>query len=152
MDTFQATRILDGVDAWRVVLTDRTDAEEQWFADTPVEDLTKIALARRIQIRDGLDDGRRAALWKQTRDILLADLFPPAAAPGPGIGRARGRGVVAAVGRGGRRGGRGHVGAVVPAAPAAAGARGRGKGKGRAAPAAAAARARGRGRGKGRKG
>jgi len=106
--------------------------------------LTKMALARQLQLRDGLSDDRRDLIWQTLdKDVLIAALMDPSVVLAAAKGRGRGGG--GGGGGGGRGGG--------PAAGVAGVALGRGAGgKGKApAPArgrgAAARGRRGRGRG-----
>ena len=107
------------------------DIEEYAFRARDLKSLVKMALARRIQIRDGFPDTQRDALWALPKGVLLNALLgdaddgdgegidadaaaagapPPGPPPGGHIaGRGRGgaaRGVVADVR------GRGRAGAV----------------------------------------
>ena len=118
--------------------------------------LTKMALARQLQLRDGLSDDRRDLIWQTLdKDVLIAALMDPsvvlAAAKGRGRGGGGGGGGGGRGGGGGGGGGGGRGGG--PAAGVAGVALGRGAGgKGKApAPArgrgAAARGRRGRGRG-----
>ena len=126
---------------WSFMLSEPVDIEEYFIARTPVEDLSKIALARQLQLREGLNDEQRNQRWQLVRDALLRQYNPVAAAraaataaaraaakaaakaaAAPVGGRGRGRGLAAAPAAGGRG---------LAAAPAAGG-RGGGRGLGAA--------------------
>ena len=137
---------------WYFNLTNPVDLEDHMFMTRPAVEITKMALARRLQIIDGTDDETRARRWELTKDAPIALLTvygeghahddaeghddaaggDVAVRGGRGRGRARGRGVVAADGGGGDGKGRG---------------RGRGRARGRGDD----AHVRG-GRGRGRRG
>ena len=103
-----------------------TDAEEHAFETR--EDITKIAAARALQLRDGLTDAQRDRVWQLPKATLLAALehkpaavakakavakvaaAPAVAAPAGPAAPGRGRGGRAARGRRGRGGGRGRRG------------------------------------------
>ena len=63
-------RLDDYENPWSFMLSGRVDAEEA-HADERFDEMTKMALARQIQIRDGLSDDRRNAIWKQDKDFLI---------------------------------------------------------------------------------
>jgi hypothetical protein len=96
---------------WYFVLQDPTEVEEYTYMSRNVNDLTKMALARRLQVIEGSDDATRSRRWELTKDALLqllvdnADLAVGAveglgddedddsdAPPAPPRGRGRGRG------------------------------------------------------------
>ena len=109
---------------------------EQWsYEHRDFGDLTKMSMARQLQLRDGLTDDERNQAYALPKAVLIAALggpaeaappppaaaAPAAAAPAAGVGADAGKG---ARGRGrGRSGGRG--------ADAGKGASGRGRGRGR---------------------
>ena len=148
---FNGSRFLDGNMPWQFLLTEPVDIEQYAFANRPPQDVTKMCLARRLQILDGSDDATRCRRWELTRDALIAllqdhhaggglDLGGGApdddidhdeddddAGKGRGRGRGRGRGPVPGPPRGGRGRGGGRRGR------GAGGRGGRGRGRGRAA-------------------
>ena len=94
---------------WSFVLSQDThDVEQYCFSQRRFADLTKMALARQLQLRDGLTNEQRDALWALNKTTLMNSLVH-----GAGRGRAAGAGAAAGV-------------AVGVAAPV--GARGRGRG------------------------
>lgn len=89
-------------------LTDEVDAEEAYLTETLAQDLTKVALARCLEIH--LEEPRRqnfnlswAALWERAKAFLPEPLAPPAPRRGRGRG---GKGNAKGGAKGGRRGGR----------------------------------------------
>ena len=130
----------EGLDEVHVYnLGDETHAELAYAHEAPVEQRTKMVLARCLQHNGRFLAGETLqSVWSLTHAALqarAAPLFPapvvgPAldAPPGPGVGPAP----------------------DAPPGPAADRARGRGRGRGVAVPAPAVGRGRGRGRGKGR--
>ena len=125
---FDAERFEGRRSEWSFALSGYVDAEEAAFMTKPVADLTKMALARRLQILEGSTDAVRARRWELTKEALIGLIVAHDGGGGDvhvgdgggdeevdggaprGRGRARGRGG-RAVGRGGRgrrgRGGRG---------------------------------------------
>ncbi len=61
-------------DAWTCLLREPDPAETKYLAETPLEDLTNMTLARPLEIMKGVD--RRAA-WTRTKADLLAALAAP---------------------------------------------------------------------------
>ena len=81
-----------------------TDIEWHAFEDRPESDLTKMALARALQVRDDLTDDARDRVWALPKNVLNAALANQPAA----IAKAKARAKPPAGGRGGgHRGGRG---------------------------------------------
>eukprot|EP00973_Karenia_brevis_P059730 8314747-Karenia_brevis.AAC.1 len=129
----ESRRLVTGATtSWKFILDVASGiAIEEWVQGVlDLGDHTKMALARRLQVRDGLTSAARNRVWQLPRQALLAAITeggdpvaggpaaggaaPAAAAPGPGgKGRGRGRGGRARGGRRGRRGG----GAVAPPMP-----------------------------------
>ena len=68
-------------DPWGFVLSNPVDLEMHCFQNRPVNDLTKMALARKLQLADGTDDALRAKRWQLPKDTLLAALAGIAAIP-----------------------------------------------------------------------
>jgi len=65
---------------WAFVLTDTNLGIEQELYDrTEVEDMTKMAIARSLQLRDGLSDDGRDKLWRLSWMALAAGLWAPPA-------------------------------------------------------------------------
>ena len=130
---FDSARIGEDVDPWGFILSNPVDVETLCFNTRGVVDLTKMALARKLQLNDGTSDALRAELWQLSKDNLLAALAlaldvgavarPAAAGAGAAVAPSsiRGRG-----GRGGR--GAGAAGPVAPAIAAAVADTGRGRG------------------------
>ena len=119
---YTATRVGASDAPWDFVLTDPVDIEDAFVLSRPTETLTKMAIARQLQLRDALSDEARNRQWAaMTKTALLAVLVPPpagvgaapvpvalAAPPGadaPGRGGGRGLGGRPARGGRGRRGG-----------------------------------------------
>ena len=115
------------------------DAELRYFDETPLDALTKMALARKLELQQGCD--RMQVYNENTKQSILFRLNPgaAAAAPAPPVPAPAGRG---------KGPGRGRGAAPAPPPPALAVGRGAG-GKGRAAAARGGGRGRGRGRGRG---
>ena len=125
---FSSARHGDSRMYWYFQLTEPVDIEEYMFATRPAQDVTKMTLARRLQILDGTDDRTRTVRWELTKDALFALLIAHGEDAGdagdagegadevPGdldAPRGRGRGRAKAKGRGGGgrgRGGRGRGG------------------------------------------
>ena len=78
-------------------MTNPTNAEDYVFAKRSVKDLTKFALARRLQILHGGSDDLRNTRWGLNKDCLLAALVhgggvggvPAAIAHAVAIGKAK---------------------------------------------------------------
>lgn len=65
---------------WAYVLTNSCAGIEQEFYDTTeIEDMTKMAIARSLQLRDGLSDDSRDKLWRLDWEALAAGLWAPPA-------------------------------------------------------------------------
>ena len=101
---FQTVQRSGNEDApWDFTIQDGDDVEQAYIGPKNPRDLTKIALARQIQLRDDLSDAERGLLWQAKKDVVLAayDNPPgvvgaaaapaPPVAPGPCRGRGRGR-------------------------------------------------------------
>ena len=95
--------------SWDFILSDAKLAEDSYIEDTPLADCVKMALARQLQLRDGLTNEQRNRISVLEKAVLLAQIAGgagPALAPAPAVaapavpGRRGGRGR-------GRRGGRG---------------------------------------------
>lgn len=71
---YDCERIGDSESAWRFVLRNPVDVEEHISASRPLEDMTKMALARALQLQDGLTDAERDAAWGRLKkgELLLA--------------------------------------------------------------------------------
>lgn len=93
---------------WHYYLSDPVDAEVVYFHFRDAADITKMCLARTIQIRDGLTDAQRTLAWGAPRDVLLAavatDVSVEDATAAAAAARARGRGAARGGGRGRGRG------------------------------------------------
>ena len=61
-------------ESWKLKITNPMFMEEHFFNTVPMANWTKMALARRIQLRDGLHDGQRDMLYLQTKQALLDQL------------------------------------------------------------------------------
>ena len=90
---------------WDYILSNPIDVESHAFDTRSINDLTKMALARALQIDEGSSDDLRSRRWLLSKDVLLAHLAhgPPAPAVPPargGRGRARGRAKARGRGRG----------------------------------------------------
>ena len=158
--------------SWAMIIEQNGGEDIEWaaFEDKPLNALTKMALARCLQMRGNLTDDQRTALWSLSKAALLAAMraadpaaagaaaaaaAPPAAAAVAAVPAAVAPAVaappaaVAAPAKGrGRARGRGAAAAAPPPAAPAALARGRAGGGGRGGRAGhAKAGARGRGRG-----
>ena len=130
---FDSVRIGEDVDPWGFILSNPVDVETLCFNTRGVVDLTKMALARKLQLNDGTSDALRAERWQLSKDNLLAALA--LALDGGAVARPAAAGAGAAVappairGRGGRGGrGAGAAGPVAPAVAAAVADTGRGRG------------------------
>jgi len=110
-----------GDDFWGLVSHDVCENIETYFWEhTPIDGLTNMALARRLQIRDGLTDNERDNLWSNcNKQQLMAHLTADADAAGDVAAAV----AAAARGRGRGRGGGGRAGRA-----AGGGRRGRGRG------------------------
>jgi len=74
-------------------LTSEDDAEGAHWRTPSGGSLTKMTIARRLQLRDNLDDARRDAIYELTRESLLAALEEgPGGTPDLMVARGRGRG------------------------------------------------------------
>ena len=115
---YSSSRVGSEDAVWDYMLTDPADIEDVFFESRSVENLTKMALARQLQLRDNLSDDVRNRQWSTlSKAHLTAAMLPvpPAgvavlAAPAVALAAAPlgGRGRGARGGRGGaRRGGRG---------------------------------------------
>ena len=111
---------------WRFILKDAMDHEDFWIDKTPLHDMSKVALARLSQKREGWSMAQCEANWKYRKTVLLQMLLPAGGAAAAPAAAARGRGA--------------GVGAAKAAGKAAGG-----KGKGKGAARGGRARARGRG-------
>lgn len=119
---FEGQRFEGRLSEWYFILSESADLEEFAFLTKPVQDLTKMALARRLQILEGSDDDVRSRRWELTKEALLGLLMDHHAGidmdvddedgdGGAPRGRGRGRGRAKAKGRGEGRGrGRGRHG------------------------------------------
>ena len=131
--------------SWTFELTQPPNPiEEYMFRKRDLRSLTKMALARRIQLRDVLSDEQREVLWRQSKEALVQYLLDdPHAVAGPPGGVAP----VALGPLGAPGGGDGHghyaVGGGVDGGGRGAAVDGAGRGRGRGR------RGRGRGRGRG---
>ena len=86
----------DVLDPHRYLLQDPEDCEEQYLERTPMPEITKLALARALELQG---NGIFKDIWKDkanTQDSLLVRVFGPGAA---GKGRGRGRGKAKAKGK-----------------------------------------------------
>ena len=61
-------------ESWELKITNPAFMEEHFFNTVPMANWTKMALARRIQLRDGPNDGQRDMLYLQTKQALLDQL------------------------------------------------------------------------------
>ena len=120
---------------WFFVLTNGVEVEEDSYMNRQIQDLTKMALARRLQVLDGSDDETRNRRWELTKDALIALLVDHAEAGAYEMdvaeiprGRGRGRGGAKAKPKARGRGGRG----LADEGVARGGRGGRGRGRGRA--------------------
>jgi hypothetical protein len=113
--------------------SDAADIEDAFFEDREFQGITKMAMARVLQLRHGLSSDERDDLWKRrTKPSMAAEIMGVGAAVAAAAGAAAGRGAAAAgvaAGRGARGGraigrGRGAAGGR------GGGAKGRGKAKG----------------------
>ena len=68
------TRIYDEDHPWLYKLSDPTLLEEHYIAVTPMDELTKMGIARQIQLLRDLTDAARNDLWANTKAALFADL------------------------------------------------------------------------------
>ena len=136
---FDSIRCPDSDGPWDFLLTNAEDAEQYAFNTRSIFVLTKMALARQLQLRDGTRDEVRNARWGLTIDALLASLIGDGAG-GDGGGKGGGKG--AKGGKGGK-GGRGKG-----AGAAAGGGDGKAAGRGKAGGGGGGGRGRGRGGGK----
>ncbi len=66
---------------WSYVLENEIDIEEAFWRQD--EHLTKMAVARRLQVLEGLSNGQRDKLWQMSKQTLVGALNAPAAAAGP---------------------------------------------------------------------
>ena len=69
-----AVRIGTDTEPWNFVLSEPLELEQVTFASRPLKDLTKMALARQLQLTEGFSDAARDDCWKLTIDVLLARL------------------------------------------------------------------------------
>ncbi len=73
-------------DQWKFVVSSEQDAEDNFFLNTPVSDLTKFQLARTLQLRENLTEQQCRILWNRWSKAPLVALLqspPVPAAPGP---------------------------------------------------------------------
>ena len=79
----------DGEDwgaSWAWILEEpATDIEEHAFLTRYLANLTKMSLARQLQLRDNLTDDQRDRVWTLTKDTLLAAIIHPAAPVAAGV-------------------------------------------------------------------
>ena len=98
-----SVRIGIAEDPWLFTLGDDMCIEDHYFETTPVDKLTKMALAKFLQRRDGLSNAERNHHCNTLpKAALQAAMLPAAALPAPapaaagvaarGRGRGRGRG------------------------------------------------------------
>jgi len=98
--------LMGGVDnPWNFMLSNPVDLETYTFNERSVDELTKMALVRKLQITENSSDDLRNRRFDLNKDVLLAQLLhgpaDPVVAPARGRGRgARGRGKAKARGRG----------------------------------------------------
>ena len=62
-----------------------TDIEEHAFLHRDLNTLTKMSLARQLQLRDNLTDNQRDRVWTLNKDTLLAAIMNPAAPVAAGV-------------------------------------------------------------------
>ena len=94
---FDSVRNFTADQPWGFTLTNPTNVEDCVFAKRSVKDLTKFALARRLQILHGGSDELRNTRWILNKDCLLAALVhggdvggvPAAIAHAVAIGKAK---------------------------------------------------------------
>ena len=85
---FTHGHVPDVLDPHRYQLQDPEDCEEQYLEQTPMPDITKLALARALELQG---HGSAKEIWKDranTQNTLLVRVFGPDAA---GKGRGRGK-------------------------------------------------------------
>ena len=79
----------DGEDwgaSWAWILEEpATDIEEHAFLHRDLNNLTKMSLARQLQLRDNLTDNQRERVWTLNKDTLLAAIMNPAAPVAAGV-------------------------------------------------------------------
>ena len=68
---YHTTRVGSNEEPWCFMVKDPELAENESIQPTPLADCTKICLARQLQLRDDLNDLRRAELLQLTREALL---------------------------------------------------------------------------------
>ena len=96
---FDSYRLGDAGDtrtSWTFQLQNEEDIEAAFIRSRPEKELTKMALARQLELRSNLGEAKRFELWKVSKDVLLAayragpgaisadDLLDPAAAAAAG--------------------------------------------------------------------
>lgn len=71
---YHCERIGTSDHAWQFCVRDPVDLEEHIAASRPLADMTKMALARMLQLRDGLTDADRDSAWAKLKkgELLLA--------------------------------------------------------------------------------
>ncbi len=89
---------------WQFIISGDELCEEAVLDATPQSELTKIMLARALQLREGLSDQQREKLWNMSRSALLAMYIAPplpaspagpaAAALAKGKGKGKGAGLL----------------------------------------------------------
>lgn len=64
--------------SWSWILDEPgTDIEEHAWGTRDISSLTKMALARQLQLRDMLSDDQRGRIWGLSKDVLLAAILDP---------------------------------------------------------------------------
>lgn len=56
---------------WKLVLVDSCFIEDHYVDTVAIQDMTKMGLARQIQLKEGLDDLGRNSAWSMTKQALL---------------------------------------------------------------------------------
>lgn len=79
----------DAHNPWTFELSSPEGVEDVAWHNPYGGERVKMALARRLQLRDGLNDDTRNLIWELTKDALLAEL---ATAPGGAAALVMGRG------------------------------------------------------------
>ena len=66
---------LDNGSGWVLICDSASGVDLEWYAfnsHTDVGDMTKMALARALQVRDNLSDAERTRIWNLSKTILVA--------------------------------------------------------------------------------
>jgi hypothetical protein len=144
LEHFESRRLIAAGWARIVDVESGVDIEHRAFQMRPLEELTKMALARALQSRDGFSDAIRTRVWALQWNALraameatpagAAALAKAVAAPRGGAVAGKGRGAGGALGIGvgcGGVGARGVGGGIGDGADPVGGGRGRGGRRGR---------------------